>query len=52
MSTCQQAGEETALAESESPANLRVLFQNRRMGTDRGVAITLRTTQEKETSSF
>lgn len=34
--------EETALAESESTANLRVMFQNRRMGGAGGAEMTLR----------
>ncbi len=51
MCMAHEISEETALAESESPSNLRVMFQNRRMGTDRGVAVTLRTTQETPTSS-
>ena len=39
--------EEVALAESESAANLRVMFQNRRMGNS-GIEISLRTTQQSK----
>ena len=43
--------EEVALAESESTANLRVMFQNRRMG-ERGIEVSLRPRDIPPTSNF
>ena len=43
--------EETALAESESSANMRVMFQNRRMTGSGGVEVSLRGSQDIPASS-